>query len=66
MHKLAELCVRRPVFASVLILIMLLLGIGITTRQAKWRTVIPVLAAWVITLPVSALVAALLFKTIPS
>ncbi len=43
-----------------------LLGIGITTRQAKWRTVIPVLAAWVITLPVSALVAALLFKTIPS
>ena len=41
-----------------------LLGIGITTRQAKWRTVIPVLAAWIITLPVSALVAALLFKTI--
>lgn len=43
-----------------------LLGIGITTRQAKWRTVIPVLAAWVITLPCSALVAALLFKMIPS
>ncbi|MBL9179953.1 MAG: inorganic phosphate transporter [Verrucomicrobiaceae bacterium] len=43
-----------------------LLGIGITTRQAKWRTVIPVLAAWVITLPVSALVAALLFKTLPA
>lgn len=41
-----------------------LLGIGITTQQAKWRTVIPVLAAWVITLPCSALVAALLFKTI--
>lgn len=39
-----------------------LLGIGITTRQAKWRTVIPVLAAWVVTLPCSALVAALLFK----
>ena len=38
-----------------------LLGIGITTRQAKWRTVIPVLAAWVITLPLSALVAAALF-----
>lgn len=38
-----------------------LLGIGITTRQAKWRTVIPVLAAWVITLPLSALVAAVLF-----
>jgi len=41
-----------------------LLGIGITTRQAKWRTAIPVLAAWVITLPVSALVAALLFNTL--
>lgn len=27
MHKLAELCARRPVFASVLILIMLLLGV---------------------------------------
>ncbi|WP_395750372.1 anion permease [Prosthecobacter sp.] len=38
-----------------------LLGIGITTRQAQWRTVIPVLAAWVITLPVSALAAALIF-----
>lgn len=43
-----------------------LLGIGITTRQAKWRTIIPVLAAWVITLPVSALLAALLFKALPS
>ncbi len=39
-----------------------LLGIGITTRQARWRTVIPVLAAWVITLPCAALVSALLFK----
>ncbi len=38
-----------------------LLGIGITTRQAKWRTVIPVLAAWVITLPLSAVVAGCLF-----
>lgn len=38
-----------------------LLGIGITTRQAKWHTVIPVLTAWVITLPLSALVAAVLF-----
>lgn len=38
-----------------------LLGIGITTRQAKWRTVIPVLAAWVITLPFSALVTAAFF-----
>lgn len=38
-----------------------LLGIGITTRQAKWRTVIPVLAAWVITLPCAAFLAALIF-----
>jgi inorganic phosphate transporter, PiT family len=38
-----------------------LLGIGITTRQAKWRTVIPVLAAWVITLPCSAFLAAFIF-----
>lgn len=38
-----------------------LLGIGITTRQVKWRTVIPVIAAWVITLPCSALLAALIF-----
>lgn len=39
-----------------------LLGIGVTTRQAKWRTVLPVLAAWVITLPLSALVAAVFFQ----
>lgn len=39
-----------------------LLGIGITTRQAKWKTVIPVLLAWVVTLPSAALLAAILFK----
>jgi inorganic phosphate transporter, PiT family len=38
-----------------------LLGIGITTRQAKWRTVIPVFAAWVVTMPCAALVTAVLF-----
>lgn len=38
-----------------------LLGIGVTTRRVKWHTVIPVLAAWVITLPVSALMAAAFF-----
>lgn len=43
-----------------------LLGIGITTRQVKWRTVIPVLAAWVITLPCSALAAAVLYQVIRS
>lgn len=36
-----------------------LLGIGIITKQAKWGTVIPVLLAWVITLPCAALLAAL-------
>ncbi len=38
-----------------------LLGIGITTRQVKWRTVIPVLLAWVVTLPCAAVLAALAF-----
>ena len=39
-----------------------LLGIGITTRQAKWRTVVPVLLAWLVTLPCAALLSALIFK----
>lgn len=39
-----------------------LLGIGITTRQAKWKTVIPVLLAWVVTLPSAALLSAVIFK----
>lgn len=38
-----------------------LLGIGITTRQAKWRTVIPVLTAWVVSLPCAAVLAALIY-----
>lgn len=38
-----------------------LLGIGITTRRAKWHTVIPVLAAWVITLPCAAMLSALIY-----
>lgn len=38
-----------------------LLGIGITTKQARWKTVIPVLMAWVITLPCSALLSALIW-----
>jgi inorganic phosphate transporter, PiT family len=36
-----------------------LLGIGVTTHQAKWRTVLPVLLAWVITVPCAAVLAAL-------
>lgn len=35
-----------------------LLGIGVTTRQAKWRKVGEILLAWVITLPCGALLAA--------
>jgi PiT family inorganic phosphate transporter len=35
-----------------------LLGIGITTRQAKWKSVIGVLLSWVITLPCAAFLAA--------
>lgn len=38
-----------------------LLGIGITTRQTHWRTAIPVLLAWVTTLPIAALLAAACF-----
>jgi PiT family inorganic phosphate transporter len=41
-----------------------MLGIGVVTHQAKWRTVIPVLLAWVITLPCAGVLAALLFKAI--
>jgi inorganic phosphate transporter, PiT family len=41
-----------------------LLGIGITTGQAKWKTVIPVLLAWVVTLPSAALLSALIFEII--
>jgi len=36
-----------------------LLGIGITTRQAKWRPVLGVLLSWVITLPCAAALSAL-------
>ena len=36
-----------------------LLGIGITTRQTRWKTAIPVLLAWVATLPCAALMSAL-------
>src|SRR6185437_6032207 len=34
-----------------------LLGIGITTRQAKWKPVIGVVLSWVITLPSAAIIA---------
>jgi PiT family inorganic phosphate transporter len=35
-----------------------LLGMGIVTRQAKWKPVVAVLASWVITLPCAAVIAA--------
>jgi inorganic phosphate transporter, PiT family len=38
-----------------------MLGIGMTTGRARWRTVVPVLLAWVITVPCTALLAALSF-----
>lgn len=38
-----------------------LLGIGVTTRQAKWRKVGEILLAWVTTLPSAALLAGLVF-----
>jgi len=38
-----------------------LLGIGVTTRQAKWRKVGEILLAWVTTVPCAAILAALAF-----
>lgn len=46
-----------------------LLGMGTITGQAKWKSIFPVLASWVITLPVAAGLAALsyqLFKALHS
>lgn len=39
-----------------------LLGIGVTTRQARWHSVIPILLSWIITLPCAALIGAVAFK----
>jgi inorganic phosphate transporter, PiT family len=38
-----------------------LLGIGITTRQAKWKPVMGVLMSWVVTLPCAAVLGALAY-----
>lgn len=38
-----------------------LLGIGVTTRQAKWRSVLAVILSWIITLPCAAMLAAAAF-----
>lgn len=37
-------------------------GIGIATRSARWRTITKILAAWVTTLPLAALLGALLYQ----
>lgn len=39
-----------------------LFGIGTLTGQAKWKTIASILTAWVTTLPVAALIGALLFQ----
>ena len=39
-----------------------LLGIGITTGQAKWHTVVPVLLSWIITLPCAAVMGAVAYR----
>ncbi len=39
-----------------------LLGIGISTRQAKWKPVLGILLSWVVTLPTAALLAAILYS----
>jgi PiT family inorganic phosphate transporter len=41
-----------------------LLGMGIATRQTKWKPVLGVLASWVVTLPCAALAAALAYRFI--
>ncbi len=38
-----------------------LLGIGVTTRQARWKSVLGILFSWVVTLPCAALLAALVY-----
>ncbi|MBI4662924.1 MAG: inorganic phosphate transporter [Verrucomicrobia bacterium] len=39
-----------------------LLGMGVVTRQARWKPVFGVLASWVITLPCAAILAALAYQ----
>ena len=38
-----------------------LLGIGVSTRQAKWHTVVPILLSWIITLPCATLLGGIAF-----
>ena len=41
-----------------------LLGMGIVTRQTKWKPVLGVLASWVVTLPCAALLAGLAYRCV--
>tara|TARA_R110002096_G_scaffold57847_3_gene146338 strand:- start:881 stop:2017 length:1137 start_codon:yes stop_codon:yes gene_type:complete len=43
-----------------------LIGIGTVTKQANWKTVRSILLAWIITLPLSGVLAALLFPMVRS
>jgi PiT family inorganic phosphate transporter len=43
-----------------------LLGMGILTRQAKWKPVVSILASWILTLPCAALIAAIAYWLIRS
>ncbi len=43
-----------------------LIGIGIGTGKAKWKTTVPVLLAWVVTLPCAALTSALAYFILKS
>jgi len=38
-----------------------LLGMGLATRQVKWKPVLGVLASWIVTLPCAALLAGLAY-----
>ena len=44
---------------SSILLLPLLLGIGIVTRQAHWRSIGQIILSWLITLPCGAVLAAL-------
>jgi len=39
-----------------------LFGIGAVTRQARWKTIAGILAAWVVTLPMAAALAAIGYR----
>lgn len=41
-----------------------LLGMGTVTNQAKWKTILPVLASWVVTLPLAAVLSMAFYQLI--